>query len=201
VTAQVELGGTSLRFTRLTFKLLREKVLRTKYQLAAAIVVVLPLSAACRHVPVVGHSSFQFVDEIGAPRTVADASKLKIVESMSVVVAPKPLEPVVLPKYPPLALKAHLGDIHIAVSVKIDETGQVVDVERSIARIPYTTAFQDEFLQEVTTAVRQWKFEPGKLAHIEPQSDGTPLVTSTEDQNSTLTVAFTFSSSGKVTSQ
>lgn len=159
------------------------------------------LFAGCQHASNTGRSSFTFVDQVGAPPAApVDASKMKIVESMSVVIPPKPAGSLVLPTYPAAALKAHLQDIHLAVSLSIDESGRVTDVQPSIARVPYTTAFQEQFFAAARKAVQEWRFEPGKLARIEPQADGRPLVTGTETTASTLTVAFTFSSTGNVTS-
>jgi hypothetical protein len=166
------------------------------------IVVAAFCGVACRHAAINGRTSFAFVDEVGTlPRPPIDASKMKVMEAISVIVPPKPLGELTPPQYPPAALKVRLQDIALAVTLSIDENGKVVDVQRSIARMASTTAFQEEFLAAAEMAVRAWRFEPAKLAHIEPQPDGRPLVVGTENTSSKLTVAFTFSASGTVTSQ
>jgi len=167
-----------------------------------AIIAVAVCDTSCRHAPPAGHTSYAVVDDVGPlARRPVDASTLKVVEDMSVIVSPKPLETVPMPVYPPEALKAQLQDVRIAVTVTIDAQGRVVDVARSITSIPYTTAFQDEFFAAAAAAVRKWRFEPGRLAHLEPQADGRPLVTGTEPTSTKLTIAFTFSTSGTVTGE
>jgi len=153
---------------------------------------------SCRHAAPTGNSSFTLVNDFGALQAPAsDASELKIVQAMSIRVAPKAIPPLTLPKYPASALAAHLLDIQYAVTITIDTEGRVIHIERSYARLPYTSAFRDEFVAAIEQAVATWKFEPGKLAHLDPQENERPLVTGSENAESKLTVAFCFTQSGK----
>jgi hypothetical protein len=158
--------------------------------------------ASCRHISPTGNSSYTVVDDIGALKSApVDASKLKVTASMSVLVVPKPIPPLVMPEYPSSALAAHLLDVQFAVTLVIDKEGRVITIEPSLARLPYTNAFREEFVTAIEQAVKTWRFEPGKLAHLEPQPDGRPLVTGLEDVDSKLTIAFNFARSGKVLSE
>lgn len=162
-------------------------------------IILLGGFASCRQVAPTGGSSFTVADDLGGPpQPPVDASKLKLAESIGLLVPPKPIPPLPLPAYPRAALAAHLGDIRVAVRVSVDSAGNVVDVSPSLTWIPYTHAFGGEFLDAVRQAVLQWRFEPGQLVHLSPQPGGRPLLDRSEPVDSTLTLEFTFFRSGKV---
>jgi hypothetical protein len=156
------------------------------------------LGGSCHHT-VAGTSSFAFVGETGnrepAPK---DAANLRIAEPISILIPPKPLLPLKVPVYPESIFREHLQDIQMAVTITIDKAGRVSDVSPSLARFPYTNRFQAEFQLAIERAVASWHFEPGQLAHLDPQSQSAPVVVGIESVESQLTVAFTFRQSGLI---
>lgn len=157
--------------------------------------------AACRQAGPTGASAFTLVEETGAPMPApTDAAKMRLDGPVTVDLPPKPVGLQALPEYPKAALGAGLRDVEVAVTLTIDRSGRVSEVGPSLARIPYTTAFHAEFLAAAEKAVRTWQFEPGQSVHLEPQADHVPVVTGAEAEESRITVAFTFSQSGRVRS-
>lgn len=153
--------------------------------------------AGCKHQS--GEASFKFIDSIHSqPATDAREMKLKI--GTTVFVEAKPIEPLAIPIYPPIAVAADLGSVTIAVKISVNKDGRVEAVSPSMAGISLPTRFSHEFHEAVETAVKQWRFEPAKLARLEPAKSGPPFVTSTQDTETAFDVAFTFSSPGAVSS-
>ena len=144
-----------------------------------------------------GAASVVFVDRAN-PEGPKSLSKIKIARSMTGFVKPQPIEPLLLPVYPPKALAAHGGAARIAVTVEIGKDGHVTSVGPSMYEFSTPTKFNAEFGQAIEAAVLQWEFEPGWTVPMEPGPDGSPVLGEPVASESSLDAVFTFTSAGTV---
>jgi hypothetical protein len=110
----------------------------------------------------------------------------------------------ILPVYPARALAAKAGSAQVGVHLVIDSQGRVSDVRPSMVAMTIAPPeFTQEFEKAVETAVRLWRFVPARAQYIETvQGSGGfsyDRVARTEDVEAEVDLAFTFSTSGKVT--
>lgn len=138
-----------------------------------------------------------FVDRAN-PEGPKSVSKMTITRSMTGFVRPQPIEPLLLPVYPPKALAAHGGATRIAVKVEIGKDGHVTAVSPSLYEFSTPTKFGAEFNQAIEAAVLQWEFNPGWTVPMEPGPDGSPLLGEPVASESSLDAIFTFTSAGTV---
>jgi hypothetical protein len=153
------------------------------------------LVSACNHRS--GSSSFEFVDR-QHPETAADAGKLDITKRIDVFLQAKPELPLIAPIYPKAALKAKVGTATITVSIAIGKDGRVGGVKPIMEAIRIPTRFDEDFDQAIRVAVAQWQFEPAKVAHIGPSTNGPIVTDSAEVVETSLDVVFVFSQAGTV---
>ena len=145
-------GGASLRF------------------LAAASIVA---ATGCAHPPPKifpkasppphGQVEFQFIaDPKMAPPRVTDHQEL---------VAPSPIGRLVAPTYPPAPLAAHAGPASVALRIVIGAEGHVVEVRDSPLMGSTPSPFAADFRAAAETAVRRWRFSPGRIDQYEDGAD------------------------------
>lgn len=79
-----------------------------------------------------------------------------------------------LPKYPERALAAHDGPHREIVRIVIDDHGTVSQVIDSPMGSSDGGPFASDYRRAVDDAVRTWRYEPGRLQHVEagPDKDG-----------------------------
>lgn len=174
--------------------------------LSAGILAVLTLSG-CRHVPppvVTGTSSFKVVEQ-PPDRRIPPKSEAKAIEPTSLDQyreASVQEKTVVLPVYPARALAAKAGAAQVGVHVLVDDGGRVMDVRPSLLAVTITPpGFREDFERAVEVAVRQWKFHPAKVEHVEIVTEKGftySRVTRTEMLDAEFDLSFTFAPSGKV---
>ena len=168
----------------------------------AALPSILWLSAilgigGCQHART-GVSSFEFVDGPQMPTAkLRDASKLRIVKSMSVFVDAEPILPLASPVYPKSALAAGLGDVTIAVRFTVNVHGTVESIGPSFARITFPTRFKEDFDRAIEAALAQWRFKPAQLARLDPQVNDAPVVVGMQETETSFDVVFSFSTASK----
>jgi hypothetical protein len=163
------------------------------------------LLAGCRHAPgPTGQSSFRVVEQ-PPDRTPPPKSDAKPVQPTSLEQyreASVQEKTIVLPVYPSRALAAKAGAAQVGVRIMVDDEGRVVDVRPSLLAITITPpGFRQDFELAVETAVRQWKFHPAKIQHVEIVTEKGftySRVTRTEMSEAEFDLAFTFTPSGKV---
>jgi hypothetical protein len=176
----------------------------TKMKTLFLLLFMLMLGAACRHAPPgeTGGSSFVMVEP--HPASPPAGSSAEPVERASQVDfrEAQARHPLVMPVYPPRALKAKAGAAQVGVRVTVDVNGAVKDVRPSMLAISITPPkFADEFREAVEVAVRQWKFHPARLRTFEVVSEGGVTynrVTSNEAVEAEFDLAFNFTTAGKV---
>ena len=146
--------------------------------LAAASIVG---SAGCAHSPPKippgapppppeGQVAFQFIaDPRMAPPKVTEHQEL---------VAPNPIGRLVAPSYPSAPLAAHAAPASVALRIVIGAEGHVVDVQDSPLMTSTPSPFAADFRAAAETAVRRWRFTPGRVDQYEDgadlDGDGTP---------------------------
>ena len=155
--------------------------------------------AGCRHVPApTGMSSFKVVEQPPDRRPPAK-SDAKVVEPTSFDQyreASVQEKTIVLPVYPARALAAKAGAAQVGVRITVDTEGRVTDVRPSILAITITqSGFREDFERAVEVAVRQWKFQPAKIQHVEiviEKGFTYSRVSRTEMSEAEFDLAFTF---------
>ena len=166
------------------------------------------LAAGCRHVPAespAATSSFAFVETPPPPAPPPKAG---------VAVEPKaaalfddfqealPIYPLTYPVYPAHALKQKAGLACVGVRVTVDARGQVTEVGPSVVAFTTPGPFADEFFAAVAATVRQWRFRPARIEHVETvQAAGIApysRVLSSEKVETHFDLAFTFTAAGTV---
>ncbi len=164
------------------------------------------LPVACRHVPPPepGMSSFRIV-EPPPDRTPPAKSSGEAVEPTGLSQyreASVQEKSIVLPVYPARALAAKAGAAQVGVRIVVDAAGRVTEVRPSMLAVTITPpGFSDEFRAAVEVAVRQWRFHPARVQHVEIVTEKGftySRVTRTEDAEAEFDLSFTFTPSGKV---
>jgi hypothetical protein len=93
------------------------------------------------------------------------------------------------------------GEAMVGVQLTVGVDGRVSDVASSITTLSSPGSFAGEFRAAVESAVRQWRFVPAEIRHLElvkhPQGDYLSLVRR-EPIEWKLDVQFRFSASGEV---
>ncbi len=109
---------------------------------------------------------------------------------------------IVLPVYPARALAAKAGAAQVGVRVTVDSGGRVTNVRPSPLAITIgPPRFREDFERAADVAVRQWKFHPAKIQHVEIVTEKGftySRVTGTEVIEAEFDLAFTFTSDGRV---
>lgn len=164
----------------------------------------LTCAGGCQHVPKAtdtGRSSFVVVEPRRPPPAVASKEAAEVVSSEQYREA-EAIHPLVMPVYPPKALAARAGAATIGVHVTVDASGAVVDIRPSLLAVSVTPPkFADDFRKAVEVAVRQWRFKPARVLHLETATEGGftyQRVTRTETTEAEFDLAFTFTPTGKV---
>jgi hypothetical protein len=86
-------------------------------------------------------------------------------------VRPMAIETKTGPKYPERALAAHDGPHHETVRIVIDDHGAVSQVLDSPMERSDGGPFAEDYRRAVNDAVRTWRYEPGRLQHVENGAD------------------------------
>jgi outer membrane biosynthesis protein TonB len=112
------------------------------------------------------------------------------------------IHPLVMPVYPPKALKAKAGAATVGVRVIVDPSGAVAEIRPSMLALSFTPSkFADEFHAAVEVAVRQWRFVPAQIHYLEQVTEGEftyARVMRTEMTEAEFDLVFTFTTAGKV---
>ena len=114
-----------------------------------------------------------------------------------------PIEPLAQPVYPPHALAAKAGRMTVGVKITVDENGRVTDVVPSLLTLTTPGRFGDDFMAAIATAVRQWRFRPAQVEHVELVQNGSTAysrVLHSEATDTHFDLAFTFTATGEVVS-
>ena len=163
-----------------------------------AIVPVLAVSL-CGCTNPSGSSTYAFINpSYDAPPV--DASSLKLTAPTAAFQDADPIEPLAVPRYPSAALSAGIPRVTITVRITVGKDGHVESIARSLADMSFPTRFDREFHAAIEGALRQWRFRPAELARLDVGSDGRPIITESEETDTSFDVQFTFSPSGAVTS-
>ena len=133
------------------------------------IIGVALVAAGCQHVappPDTGTSSFAFVEPPPAPPSKATptATKEPVVDQFREA---WPVPPLVTPVYPPRALAAKAGRVIVGVHITVDTDGRVSTVAPSMLAFSTPGPWADEFMAAVELALRQWRFWPAEIRHLE----------------------------------
>jgi TonB family protein len=165
------------------------------------------VAAGCQHAPAPsgGTSSFKVIepppDRTPPPPSGAKIQMTGLEQYREASVQEKTI---VLPVYPPRALKAKAGAAQVGVRVRVDMEGRVSDVRPSLlAASIIPPGFRADFEQAVEAAVRQWKFHPAKVQHVEVVTEKGftySRVTRTELLDAEFDLSFTFTPAGRVES-
>ncbi|HVS54319.1 MAG TPA: hypothetical protein VHD62_18330 [Opitutaceae bacterium] len=167
---------------------------------------IVALCGGCRHVavapvPIEGRSSFKFI-EPAAPEPEKRGASEGPRQPVNALVPPEPIEPLATPVYPSIARGATSLIMMVGVRITVGPDGRVADIAPSFVAMSTPGPFAAEFRQAVDAAVRQWRFLPAEIRHLEPAKtrEGQPIwnVTRTEKTEAPLDVMFTFSPSGEV---
>ncbi len=152
--------------------------------------------------PAVGRSAFAFVE---APALTGKKAELALdteKESLDVLVAARPREPLAQPVYPRAALTSHAGSAVVGVRIEVNADGQVTEVGPSLMCFSTPGPFAGAFRAAVETAVTQWRFVPAKHRRLErvTLADGSVYWRNggEERAEAAFDVAFTFSAEGEV---
>jgi len=154
----------------------------------------------------VGASSFAFVElppvKTAVPPTDGPAFESAIEVDPDYLVAAKPIEPLLMPLYPPAALSGKAGFVTVGVRVTIDADGDVVEAGPSPLADSTPGRYSAAFQNAVRTAVMQWRFRPAEhytMKTTQPdEGGGTEKILHREYTATYLDLAFTFTAAGKV---
>lgn len=164
--------------------------------------------AGCQHVaqpphPAAGRSSFSFYE---APAPTGRKAELNLAtekESLDVLVAARPCEPLAAPIYPPAAWREKAGSAIVGVRIEVDANGKVAEVGPSLVCFSTPGPHLAAFRVAVEAAVTQWSFTPAKHCRLErvPLPDGSVYWRNggEERTETSFDVSFTFSAEGEVT--
>jgi hypothetical protein len=166
------------------------------------------LLVSCQRVPetVIAHgeASHQFVSPPPMPPPVRKDNPGPVVverKPRDVFVPPTAEGEQDNPIYPAAALAESVIPVTMGVKITIDATGHVSAVGSSLAVISVPHKFSADFQAAIEAAVYQWRFKPAEIRHVVPMPGPGDywLVQGVEKVESSLDVAFTFSSTGAVT--
>lgn len=159
----------------------------------------------CQHPPKAtdtGRSSFVVVEPRRPPPPTVTPNETIVPVSREQYREAEAIHPLVMPVYPPRALAAKAGAATVGVHVTVDASGAVVDIRPSLLAVSVTPPkFADDFRKAVEVAVRQWKFHPARILHLETAIEGGftyQRVTRTETTEAEFDLAFIFTPAGKV---
>ena len=161
--------------------------------------------AGCRHAaaspsPGEGTSTHRFLEPPPPPEKKAPGTPVAKLPTEQIL-NPRPILPLAEPLYPAAALVAHAGLATVAVRVTIDTNGRVSDIRESLLNLSMPSPVAAEFRAAVDAAVRQWRFRPGEMIHLElvqhPDGDF-PRLKSRENVEWAFDVEFTFRAGGDV---
>lgn len=157
--------------------------------------------AGCRHAPSdVGASSFEVIRPpalaVGGPGKAAPAEENAVDFREALAI-----RPLVMPVYPAAALAARAGRAQVGVRMTVDHTGKVTDVGSSLFVLSTPGPFAGAFRDAVEAAVRQWRFRPAEILHLEtvraPEVTYNRIVRR-ETIEAQFDLAFTFTATGRV---
>jgi hypothetical protein len=163
-------------------------------RLGPCALLALACAGGCRHAPT-GTAAVAFVDADRNREPTVYASRYRMAQGRSVFVEARPIGPLAIPAYPPAALAAHAGTVVLHVNIAVGKDGLVGDLSPNRLAVDVPTRFDGEFLGAIRKAVAQWRFEPAQIARLEPGPGDAPIVVDSRDVETTLGIAFTFSSS------
>lgn len=171
------------------------------------------LAAGCQHAvrppvrPVVGASAFQFVERPVVPATgEVTQSTTTAREPVDVKAKAEPIEPLVTPVYPRVALGRVHRPMTVGVRINVDATGRVAHVGASLVAFSTGGEWAEEFRAAVEEALTQWRFKPAELRHLEPRTGGPRLgaywqVTRAQPADDAFDLSFTFTARGDVVAE
>jgi hypothetical protein len=145
-----------------------DKITAWRALLMVAIAVEGLLLSGCRQLPgspSVGRSSFVVLDPPSSPPFKQDLTTAKMSLSAESFQEARPLLPLAEPIYPPRALAAKAGRVIVGVRVIVDVTGRISSIEPSMRTFSTPSPFEDDFLEAVRMALRQWRFLPAEIEH------------------------------------
>lgn len=85
---------------------------------------------------------------------------------MDVIIAPRAIEPVLLPARPKVSLPADGRPVVVIIHAEIDRAGRVRNVTAAGESFPPPTAAEREFRAAAAAAVAQWQFEPAEVRRL-----------------------------------
>lgn len=152
-----------------------------------------------------GSSSIQFLESPAPPAKQTATPSQGPQQPMEMMVVATPIAPLAKPEYPRTALGREKLPVQVAVRIIVDTTGRVSDVRMSLAGVTTPTPYAEEFRTAVEEALAQWRFRPAQLRRLKPTTDETGSARREfegwEKVDCGFDVAFTFQSTGEVTSQ
>jgi hypothetical protein len=149
-----------------------------------------------------GRSTFAFVEPLTLGGKKTELVLAAEQESLDVLVAARPVEPLVKPAYPAAARGRQEGPALVGVHLQIDTNGRVTEVAPSMVSFSTPGPYAAAFRAAVEAAVEQWTFTPAKHRRLERVAlpDGSVYWRNggEEKAEATFDVAFTFNE-GEVT--
>jgi len=110
-----------------------------------------------------GRVGFKFIaDPKAAPPHLTDHQEL---------VPPDAIGKLVTPEYPRAPLEAHAAPASVVLRIVIGPEGHVADVLDSPLMLSTPSPFAAEFRASAETAVRRWRFTPGRIDQYEDGQD------------------------------
>jgi hypothetical protein len=131
--------------------------------------------AGCRTARPTGTSSMELLTPISEP---APASERKLDFSTGVAAESTPPEAIGelrKPEYPPAALTARPGTYVANVTVTIDASGLVSEVEPTWNRLTPPNPYSEQLLAAVRAAAASWRFIPARHVYWRKNKDGEPV--------------------------
>jgi len=182
------------------------KMSRFSHGMAWLPMALLGFAAGCQspRAPVPeGQSTFRFLEPPAPPSPPRIGTPSEQLQPRVILVEAKPRKPLATPIFPAAALGRHAAIASVAVRITVDTDGRVSAVGPSMLAISTPGPFAHEFRGAVEDAVRQWRFTPAEIRHLEPaKEEGKTVnywnVTSSEKVEASFDVAFTFTATGDV---
>ena len=173
---------------------------------AGLLFLTILLAAGCRQVtppPDTGTSSFAFVEAPTVGLTPkAAVGEAKAAKSMDDFREAEPINPLATPIYPARALAAKAGAATVGVKILVDAEGRVADVTPSVRTFTTPGRYAEDFFAAVQAAVKQWRFWPARIEHVEfveaPGLVAYSRVIGTEKMETQFELSFTFTATGGV---
>ena len=136
-----------------------------------------------------------------APPPKSSPSEAKEPTGISEYFEAQPINPLLMPVYPPQALAAKAGWATVGVKITVDVTGRVADIQPSMVAFSSPGPFAEAFLKAVEVALRQWSFIPAetrKREYVENKDISYFRVTQREATETEFDSMFTFTAAGGV---